>query len=97
MQQQRDARLLVELEVFGPRHGGGEQFGDAALVNVGILPQIQRREMEAEQVDRAPQRPQTAARENRAAVGLQRMRDHGEIGAEFLHGLVSGGVVHRMA
>ena len=51
-------------EIVDAGLGGGEQFGDGALVHVGVLPQVERREMEAEHVDRAAQRPQAAAREN---------------------------------
>ena len=68
--QQRDARVLVEREIFEAGIGGGEQFGDGALVHVGVLPEVERREVEAEHVDGAAQRPQPAAGEDRAAVGL---------------------------
>ena len=52
--QQRDARVLVELEIIEARLDGGEQLGDGALMHVRVLPQVERREMEAEHVDRAP-------------------------------------------
>ena len=65
-QQQRDARLLVEREIVDAGRRRGEEFGDGALVHVGILAQIERREMEAEHVDGAAQRAQAAAREDGA-------------------------------
>ncbi len=60
--QELDPLGFAESLVVEPRRRGGEEFGDGAFMHVGALPQIDRREMEAEHVDRPPQRPQTAAR-----------------------------------
>ena len=52
--QQRDALVLVRAPVVEARRRRREELGDRALVHVGVLPEIDRREMEAEHVDRAP-------------------------------------------
>jgi hypothetical protein len=48
-------------------------------VPVGVLPQIDRRQMEAEHLDRPHQRTQPVARQRRAEMGRQRGLDDGEI------------------
>ena len=48
---------------------------DGALVHVGVLPQVERREMEAEHVDGASKRPQPAVRQNRRTVLPTRIRE----------------------
>ena len=53
--------------------------------------------MEAEDVNRAAQGAQSTARQNRAAVRLQRIGDGLQIGAELLRALVGGGVADRLA
>ncbi len=81
--QHGDAGLLVEREIVGLDAGDREQFGDDALVDVGILAQVERRQMEAEGVDRADQPAQRAAAvERAAALFAQRARERREIGAQ---------------
>ena len=70
-------------EIVEARRGRREQLGDRALVHVGVLPQVERRQMEAEHVDRAAQ-PRSRPRATTPAVGaLERQRDHGEVGGEL--------------
>ena len=88
---------FVEAEIIDAGIGGGEKLGDGALVDIGILPHVERREVEAEDVDRAAQRPQPAAREDRAAVGFQRVGDDREVGGEFGGLGVRLGVGQRLA
>ena len=66
--QQRDARRLVEHEIIDARIGGGDKLGDRALMNGGMLPEVERRQMEAEDVDGAAQRAQATARQDRVAM-----------------------------
>ena len=60
--EQGDAARLGEREIIGLDAGDLEQFGDDPLVDVGILPQVERGEMEAERLDRADQ-PARAVRQ----------------------------------
>ena len=61
--EQRDAVILAERPVVEPRRRGGDDLGDRSLVYVRILPEIDGREMKAENVDRALQRAQPPARQ----------------------------------
>ena len=61
LSQQRDARLFVEREVIGFHAGHFEEIGDDALMNIGVLSQIQCGEMKPERLDRANQAAQCAA------------------------------------
>ena len=79
------------------RRGGRQDFRHRALVHVGILPEVDRGEMEAEHVEGAPQRPQPTAGDDRAAVRPQRGVDHVEIGREFLDASVGRRVADRLA
>ena len=65
-------------------------------MHVGILSQINRREVEAEYVDRPLQRPQAPARQDRRAVALQRPGDRVEIGRQLFDARVSRRVSQRM-
>ena len=74
-----------------------EQLGQACARALGILPQVDAREVEAEHFDRAPQGAQPPARDQRRAVGEQRTIEHVEIGAQ-LGGLRVGlRLRHRVA
>ena len=71
-------RLVVEA-----RRRCREKLSDCALVNVGVLPEVDGREMKAEHVHGALQGAQAPASDD-AGVGLpQRERDGREVGAEF--------------
>ena len=71
-------------EIFEARRRRGEEFGDGALVHVGVLAQIERGEMEAEDVDGAAQRAQAGrARELRRRWPRASAAMVVEIGAEF--------------
>ena len=72
--QHANAAGLVQCVVghLGPR--GAEQFGDDTLVHVRVLPQVDCREMKAEDVDRAPQLAQAAASDQ---AGVVRLRANG--------------------
>ena len=79
--QERDALVLAQRVIVEARRRGGEELGDRALVHVGVLPEIDRREMEAEHVDGALQaRAGARARGCAPPVALQRLRDRREIG-----------------
>ena len=64
--QQRDAGFLVQRQIVRLYPGFPEQLGDHAFVDGAVLPQVQRGEMEAEQLDGADQPGQPAARCQRA-------------------------------
>ena len=81
--EQRDPRVLIHRHVAGARDRGVDQLGDGALMNGGVLPDVERGEMEAKAIDRAPQPPQPAARDHRAAIGDERMMHHVEVGFEL--------------
>ena len=84
--EQGDARILVEAGVVGLDPGDLEQLGDDALVDRGVLAEVERGEMEAEGLNAADQPPELTAAGERAAglAALQRVRDGHEIGAERL-------------
>ena len=69
--------------IVGARLRQPEQFADDALVHVRVLAQIDRREMEAEDIDRAAQIAQPPLGQDRRAVGDQRIGDDREIGEQF--------------
>ena len=96
-QQEFDALGFVHALVVEARDRGGEELGDGALVYVGVLPEIDRRQAEAEHVDRPLQRPQATPRQDRAAVGLERLGDGVEIGGELFDARVGRRVGQRMA
>ena len=73
--QQRHARGFVQLaDSRLPAPDRLDQLGHDARMHVRILPQVERGEMEAEDVDRAAQRAQAAARQAGRAVCRQRTR-----------------------
>ncbi len=51
--EQRDPRVLVQREVIGRDVCDLEHFGDDALMDRAVLAQVERREVEAEHIDRA--------------------------------------------
>ena len=62
---------LVELEIAGPA-AAREQLGDDAIVDAGVLPQIERREVKAEHVDAAEHVAQVLLGDVREARRAQR-------------------------
>jgi len=75
-EQQPDAIVLRAGAIVGAGARRLQQLGDGALVNVGILAQIEAGEMEAEPVDRAAQSAQPPVRQRgRAVVGQRAMQD----------------------
>ncbi len=66
--EQRDARVLVERGIIVADAAGLEQLGDDALVDRAVLAHVERREMEAEGLDRADQPAERAAAGERAGA-----------------------------
>ncbi len=62
--------------------GNLQQLGDDPLVHVGVLAQVERRQVEAEAVDCADQVGEPAVREERAVVGDQRRLDGLQVGLQ---------------
>ena len=83
-QQQGDAGVLAEREIVDLDAGDAQQLGDRGLVNVGVLPQVERRQVEAERAQREAQRREPVAGERRGAVGGERSADDREVGVEGL-------------
>ena len=69
--QQRDARGFVERQVVRLDAGDLQQIGDDARVDVGVLPQIQRGEVEAAGLDRADQPAERAAGREQPAASFR--------------------------
>ena len=80
--QQRDPRLLVEREIIGARRHLLQEFGHRALMHVGILPQVEAGQVEAETVRSAAQVAQAATGQNARAVLDQRVVDKVQVGLE---------------
>ena len=60
--------------------GDAQQFGDDAFVDVGVLAQVERGEVEAEGVDRADQPGERSVGAQHVAAALgERMRERGEV------------------
>ena len=78
--------------VVGTAAGLGQQFGDAAGVDVGILPQIDRRQVEAENLHPAHQPAKSPAGQCGAAVQFQRVGEDLEVGTQCLRCRVGLGV-----
>ena len=66
--EQRHARLLAERRVARLHAGAGEELADDGLVDVAVLPQVERGQVKAEHVDRAPERREPTVGEQRGAV-----------------------------
>ena len=66
--QQRDALLLIERQIAGAGLGRYQQFGHHPFMHVGVLAQVDRRQIEAEDPHRAPQVAQPAACQGRRAM-----------------------------
>ena len=82
--EQRDALVLRQRRVVGGDAGAREQLGDDRLVHVGVLAQVERREVEAEHLDRALQRREAprrraAPRRARRASARSRRRSASEL------------------
>ena len=72
LEQQRAAARFVPGAVVGARAGDLEQLGHHALMHVGVLAQVNRRQMKAEHLHRAAQLAQPPAAERGRTVGHQR-------------------------
>ncbi len=77
--ENRDALVLAARGVIRPRCDSFEQFRDRALMHVRILPQINRRQMEAEAACCTAKRPQTPACHKPRAIQFQRLVDDMQI------------------
>ena len=82
--QQRDARFLVQRGVVGLDAGAREQLRDRRLVLVRALPQIDRREMKAEQAHLPAQTRQPALGQAPRALRDERERNRVEVGGQLL-------------
>jgi hypothetical protein len=97
LQQQGDAAGLVERLIIGAGAGDGEQFGDGAGMDVRVLPQVERRQVEAEDGDGMAQAAQAATAEQAALVADQGTVQHVEVGGEFGGRGIGFGLGHGMA
>ena len=97
LDQQADAVNLGKCLVIGATPGTGEEFGNAAGMDFGILAQVDWRQMEAEDLHCPQQAAQAAAGEAGAAVLLERGGQHLEVGAQFGRGGVGFGLADFMA
>ena len=95
--QEVDALVLAERAIVEAGRDGGEKLGHRAFVHLGVLAQVDRRQMESEYVDGPPKRPQASARDDADARLLQGLRDRREVGAEVVHRGVGGQVDDRLA
>ena len=86
-----DAPRFVQGRVVVAGAGGLQQLGDHPLVHVGVLPHVERGQVEAEAVDRADQVRQPALAEGLAVMGDQRVLDDLQVGLQ----LVGRGVGRR--
>ena len=73
-----------ERGVVGGDAGAREELGDHRLVHVGVLPQVEHREVEAEDLDRADQRREAPRGERRRAVQRERRVDRAQVGEELV-------------
>jgi hypothetical protein len=69
VEQQRDAGVLVQRQVVDAGARDRQQFGHGALMHVGVLPQVERRQVEAEDGTGMAQAAQAAAPEQAALCG----------------------------
>ena len=65
-------------------------------MHVGILPEVERGEIEAEHVDRAAQRAQAPRRKHAAADLVQRVRQQLQIGEQFVRAFIGRQVDQRL-
>src|SRR5262249_60674906 len=86
--QEGDARALAQRSVSGTWARHLEQLAHCTLVHVGVLTQIDGCEMEAEDIDRAAQAAQAAARQRRRSIGGKRAMEDVKIGLQFARGFV---------
>ena len=82
-QQQADALGLGKRGVIEVGLHEAEHLADRALVHVGVLAQIERGEMKAEDIDGAAQVLQAALGQDPRAIGDERCVDDREIGQQF--------------
>ncbi len=94
--QHLDTLLLAQFEVVAADVGVGQQFGDHALVHVGVLAQVECRQVEAEHARGVAQPAQAAARDQRRLVTDQRVVDHVEVAHELFGVAVGVGVTDRL-
>jgi hypothetical protein len=92
MRSASDSRLVIRATA-----GAGEQFGDTAGMDFGILAQVDRRQMEAEDLHAAQQAAQAAAGQAGAAVQLERIGQHLEVGAHGIRRFIGFGAADFVA
>ena len=83
-QQQRLLGLFGQRGVVGLDARGGQQLGHHRLVLVRALAQVDRRQVEAEHLDRPDQRMQARRGEHGAVLVAERFLDGAQVGQEFL-------------
>ena len=71
-----DPRILIQAEIIRPRRHRLKQFGDRALMHLGILPQIERRQTPAKNPHGAEQTTEPAMGEQRRTMQMQRFHHH---------------------
>ena len=82
-QQHGDTLLFIEVQIDEARLGAGEQFAHDALMHVGILAQVERRQRKAEHLDGAAQLAQPATGQRAQAIADERMLDHVQVGQQL--------------
>jgi hypothetical protein len=81
--QQGNARVFAERQVIGKNLSPAQQLRDHALMNVGVLAQIEAGEVKAQRLDRADQTPERAAgTQNPATVRRERSLDRAQVGQQ---------------
>ena len=96
MLQERLARRFVERQIVRFYARDFQQIGHHASVHIGVLPEIERREMKAARFDRANQPAQGAAgREEPSARDSKGVGDRDQVGAKALGALVWRGLHQR--
>ena len=76
LEKKFDPRILIQAEIIRPRRHRLEQFGDRALMHLGILPQIERRQTPAKNPHGAEQTTEPAMGEQRRTMQMQRFHHH---------------------
>src|SRR3954453_19711407 len=80
--------VLAELKITSFDARAVEELCDHGRMLVGVLPQVDGREMETEYADLSPQRAQTAFRQSPRALRFKARRDDIQFVAELVQGVV---------
>src|ERR1043165_2931660 len=89
LREELDTRGFVEMRIAADA-GAREELVHGGLVHVRALPQVERREVEAEDGHLPLQRAQPADGEEARALLLQRRGNGRELGGEFFRILIDG-------